>query len=183
MKTKLYFLAAICALFIFSSCEKTETFDDTRQKDNEAQFARISADPAYTKLESQSGNGHIMYKVITEGNSGATPYFTDKVRVLYTGWYKEFWTRDDTFTGDDGNIFRNKVIFFDSAENRNNRPSEFAVNGVVDGFATALQHMEVGDKWEIWIPWNLGYGAIENRNSGIKGHTTLVFEVELVEIL
>jgi peptidylprolyl isomerase/FKBP-type peptidyl-prolyl cis-trans isomerase FklB len=55
------------------------------------------------------------------------------------------------------------------------------VNGVVDGFSTALQHMQVGDKWEIWIPWKLGYG--ESGNNSIQGYTTLVFEIELVAIV
>ncbi|MFA7065782.1 MAG: FKBP-type peptidyl-prolyl cis-trans isomerase, partial [Dysgonamonadaceae bacterium] len=55
------------------------------------------------------------------------------------------------------------------------------VSGVVDGFSTALQHMKEGDKWEVWIPWQLGYG--ERGQSPIPGYTTLVFEIELVEVL
>ena len=56
-----------------------------------------------------------------------------------------------------------------------------SVNRVVDGFSTALQHMKVGDKWEVWMPWRLGYGA--NGSNAIPAHTTLVFEIELLEIL
>jgi FKBP-type peptidyl-prolyl cis-trans isomerase len=41
--------------------------------------------------------------------------------------------------------------------------------------------MQVGDKWEIWIPWMLGYG--ETGNNSIPGYTTLVFEIELLEIV
>jgi len=52
---------------------------------------------------------------------------------------------------------------------------------VVDGFSTALQRMQVGDKLEVWMPWKLAYG--ESGNSTIKGYTTLVFEIELVDIL
>jgi peptidylprolyl isomerase/FKBP-type peptidyl-prolyl cis-trans isomerase FklB len=54
-------------------------------------------------------------------------------------------------------------------------------NELIDGFSTALQHMEVGDKWEVWIPWQLGYGAIGQRE--IKAYSTLVFEIELVDIV
>lgn len=183
MNIKLYWLITVGLLTVLSSCEKTVTSDDIRRADNEQQFAKIAANKEYTKLESQSGNGFIMYKEITDGKTGIIPYFTDEVSVLYTGWYKEYWTKEDTFTGDDGNIFHNKVIF-DSTSDRNNIPSKFSVNGgVIDGFSTALQHMEVGDKWEIWIPWNLGYGAYTNSQSGIKGYSTLVFEVELLEIV
>ena len=55
------------------------------------------------------------------------------------------------------------------------------MNGVVDGFSTALQHMKVGDKWEVWMPWRLAYGVTGKGN--IPGYTTLVFEIELVEIV
>jgi len=41
--------------------------------------------------------------------------------------------------------------------------------------------MQVGDKWEVWIPWKLGYG--ESGSGTIKGYSTLVFEIELVAIV
>ncbi len=183
---KLLLLSFITSLFIFASCDKTETFDDTRMLDNEAAFAKITADAAYKKIESKTKIGHIMYKVLEEGpESDVSPLFNDRVKVIYTGWYKQLWIKDgefreDEFTGDDGNVFKNKVIF-DSTADRNDEPSVFAVNGVVDGFSTALQHMHVGDKWEVWIPWRLGYGA--SGNTGIPAFSTLVFEIELVEIV
>jgi len=169
---------AVCMVILFTSCDKTETFDDKWKLDNEAQFAQIAANPEYTKINSQSGNGFILIREIGSGN-GETPYFTDKVKVLYTGWYKNIWTEPDTYTDDKGNIIYNKVIF-DTTSN-NNIARTFAVNGVVDGFSTALQHMQVGDKWEVWIPWKLGYG--ESGSGTIKGYSTLVFEIELVAIV
>ncbi|MDD2514907.1 MAG: FKBP-type peptidyl-prolyl cis-trans isomerase [Proteiniphilum sp.] len=166
-------------LLLAVACDKTETFDDRWQLDNEAQFAKIAANTEYTRLNSQSGNGYIMYKELEEGD-GATPYFTDQVKVLYTGWYKNDWSQPDSYTDDKGNLIYNKIIF-DSTGNRNDIPSTFSVNGVVDGFSTALQHMQVGDKWEVWIPWKLGYGKAGNNS--IPGYTTLVFEIELVDII
>lgn len=182
MKFKQYVFLILCAVVLFTACsDETVSFDDQWKLDNEAQFAKITSDPAYTRLESQSGNGYIMYKEIQSGD-GESPYFTDQVKVLYTGWYKNIWTSPDTYTDDNGNFITNKVIF-DSTENRNNIPSTFTVSGVVDGFSTALQHMQVGDKWEIWIPWILGYGSSGNSGGTIRGYTTLVFEVELVSIV
>jgi peptidylprolyl isomerase/FKBP-type peptidyl-prolyl cis-trans isomerase FklB len=90
------------------------------------------------------------------------------------------WNKPDIFTNENGVKVTNKVIF-DSTTNRNDVPSIFTVSGVVDGFSTALQHMQVGDKWEVWIPARLGYG--ERSQSNIPGFTTLVFEIELLEIL
>ena len=178
MRLRLSLLTAVCMAILFTSCDETETFDDKWKLDNEAQFATIAANPEYTKLNSQSGNGFIMYKEIQSGD-GATPYFTDQVKVLYTGWYKNIWSEPDTYTDDKGNIIYNKVIF-DTTSN-NNIARTLAVNGVVDGFSTALQHMQVGDKWEVWIPWKLGYG--ESGSGTIQGYTTLVFEIELVDIV
>lgn len=178
---KPYFLSVLFVALLLASCDKTVTFDDQWKLDQEAQFAKVAANTSeYKKIESQSGNGFIMYKELESGD-GESPHYTDRVKVLYTGYFKRFWDRDDTFVGDDDNIFFNKVIF-DSTTNRNNIPSIFSVDGLVDGFTTALQHMQVGDKWEIWIPWKLGYGASTNSQSQIPAHTTLVFEVELMDV-
>lgn len=179
MKLQLPLLSSLFALLVFISCDKTETFDDRWQVENEAQFASISANSQYTRLESKSGNGYIMYKVIESGD-GETPYFTDVVKVLYTGWYKNIWSMPDTYTDDKGNLIINKIIF-DSTADRNDIPSTLQVKSFVDGFSTALQNMQVGDKWEIWIPWNMAYGA--SGKSPIRGYTTLAFEIELVDIV
>lgn len=149
------------------------------KEENEAQFAKISADISYTRIASQSGYSYIMYKELKSGNSGIKPNLTDNVIVTYTGWYKVFWTKEDTFIGEDGNLFTNKVIF-DSTTYRYGIPSIFNVKDVIVGLSTALLHMEVGDKWEIWIPWQLGFG--ETGSSTVNGFTTLVYELELLDI-
>ncbi|MDD3787607.1 MAG: FKBP-type peptidyl-prolyl cis-trans isomerase [Petrimonas sp.] len=179
MKPKLYLFLAVIGIFVFASCEKTQTFEDLHKIANEAAFAKIAASSDYTKIESQSKAGFIMYKELTDGN-GAIPIFSDQVKVLYTGWYKNDWTKGDTYTDDNGNLIKNKVIF-DSTTERGDIPSLFKVSGLVDGFTTALQYMEVGDKWEVWIPWKLGYGS--TASGTIPAYTTLVFEIELVEVL
>ncbi len=180
MKLQLPLLSSLFALLVFISCDKTETFDDRWQVENEAQFASISTNSQYTRLDSKSGNGYIMYKVIESGD-GETPYFTDVVKVLYTGWYKNIWSiAEDSYTDDKDNLIINKIIF-DSTANRNDIPSMLQVKSFVDGFSTALQNMQVGDKWEIWIPWHMAYGA--SGYSNIRGYTTLAFEIELVDIV
>lgn len=179
MKRYPYYFVSILFALLFSACDdKTETFDDQWKLDNEAQFAAISNNSEYVRINSQSGKGYIMVKNLVTGN-GETPYFTSQVKVRYTGWYKNVWSMPDVYTDDKGNIIQNKVIF-DTTETTK-IPRTFSVNGVVDGFSTALQRMQVGDKWEVWMPWKLAYG--ESGNSTIKGYTTLVFEIELVSIV
>lgn len=186
MKRQISMLLSFCAFLLFISCDKKETFDDLWKIDNEAQFAKITTNSEYTRINAPSTNGYIMYKELKSGD-GETPFFTDKVKVLYTGWFKRQWSLGDTYLNNKGETVYNKYIF-DSTENRNNIPSSFHINpmdsstgGLIEGFYTALQYMQVGDKWEIWIPWELGYGSV--KKGSIEPYTTLVFEIELVGII
>lgn len=107
-------------------------------------------------VKTESG---LCYKVITAGK-GDTPTATDKVKVHYRG------------TLIDGTEF-------DSSYSRN-EPTTFRANQVIAGWTEALGMMPVGSKWMLYIPQELAYG---NRDMGtIKPFSTLVFEVELLEI-
>ena len=69
---------------------------------------------------------------------------------------------------------------FDSSYKRS-QPATFPVNGVIRGWTEALQLMKVGDKWELTIPPELGYGS-QGAGNTIPPDATLIFEVELLEI-
>ena len=108
-------------------------------------------------VKTESG---LCYKVITAGK-GAVPALTDKVKVHYRG------------TLIDGTEF-------DSSYSRN-EPTTFGANQVIAGWTEALTMMPVGSKWMLYIPQELAYGS---RDLGtIKPFSTLVFEVELLEIV
>lgn len=102
----------------------------------------------------------LQYKILKKG-TGKSPTAEDKVKTHYRG------------TLIDGKEF-------DSSYKRK-EPAEFAVKGVIKGWTEALQLMKEGAKWELYIPANLAYGERGNRN--IPGNSTLIFEVELLEIL
>jgi FKBP-type peptidyl-prolyl cis-trans isomerase len=59
---------------------------------------------------------------------------------------------------------------------------EITVSGVIQGWVQALQLMPVGSKWKLYVPPNLAYG---DRGAGqaIPGGATLIFEIELIEIV
>ncbi|MFH1716194.1 MAG: FKBP-type peptidyl-prolyl cis-trans isomerase [Planctomycetota bacterium] len=102
----------------------------------------------------------LQYKVITEG-TGKSPTAEDKVKTNYRG----------------------KLIDgteFDSSYKRD-KPLEISVNGVIKGWTEALQLMKEGSKWELYIPADLAYGS--RPRPGIPANSTLVFEVELLEVL
>jgi FKBP-type peptidyl-prolyl cis-trans isomerase len=102
----------------------------------------------------------LQYKVIKEG-TGEKPKIEDRVKTHYRG------------TLIDGTEF-------DSSYKRN-KPLEFSVNGVIKGWTEALLLMNVGSKWELYIPATLAYG--ERGRPGIPPNSTLVFEVELLEVI
>jgi FKBP-type peptidyl-prolyl cis-trans isomerase FklB len=101
----------------------------------------------------------LQYKVIKTG-TGASPKPTDTVKVHYHG------------TLIDGTVFDSSV--------RRNTPATFPVNGVIPGWTEALQLMKVGDKWRLFIPAKLAYGA--NGPGPIGPNSALIFEVELLGI-
>jgi peptidylprolyl isomerase/FKBP-type peptidyl-prolyl cis-trans isomerase FklB len=191
MKTKLYLLFFLCAPLFFIACvDQTETFDDQWRIANEEKFAAITADPTFTKLESLTGSGHIMYRVIQSGDeSGRAPFFTDRVSVNYTGWFRNDWSREADYWPDDRGFTIINRIIFDTTYNRGNpiprvlsiSPIPGVTQGLIPGFTVALQHMVPGDVWQIWIPWELGYGPRGMGN--IRGFTTLVFEIEMVRVI
>ena len=103
----------------------------------------------------------LQYEVITEGN-GKKPSATDKVKCHYEG------------TLIDGTLFDSSI--------KRGQPAVFGVNQVIRGWVEALQLMSEGSKWRLFIPSELGYGA-QQAGEMIPPHSTLIFEVELIEVL
>lgn len=103
----------------------------------------------------------LQYSILKEG-TGPKPSATDKVKVHYHG------------TLIDGTVFDSSV--------ERGEPIELAVNGVIQGWVEALQLMPVGSKWRLFIPSQLGYGD-NDAGPTIKAGSTLVFEVELLDIV
>ena len=70
---------------------------------------------------------------------------------------------------------------FDSSYKRG-QPAEFPVGGVIAGWTEALQLMQEGAKWRLYIPSELAYGARGAGNS-IPPHSALIFDIELIKVL
>lgn len=102
----------------------------------------------------------IFYKVLNEGNpNSAKPTVRSIVTAHYTG---------KTIDGKQ----------FDSS--RGDVPLACRLCDLIEGWIIAMQQMHIGDKWEIYIPAEMGYGKL--AQPGIPGGSTLIFEVELIGI-
>jgi len=102
----------------------------------------------------------LQYEVIINGD-GKVPNATNKVKCHYHG------------TLIDGTVFDSSV--------ERNEPAVFPVGGVIQGWVEALQMMNVGSKWRLFIPPHLAYGS-QGAAGAIGPDTTLVFDVELLGI-
>lgn len=113
----------------------------------------------------------IVVHVKKNGQGTDSPLFTDKATVHYQGHLLP----SATYTS--GYVFDKS--FYGSFNEATATPSTFEVSGLVDGFATALQKMHKGDEWEVYIPYQLGYG--KKTSNSIPGYSTLVFDITLVD--
>lgn len=103
----------------------------------------------------------LQYEILESGD-GDTPGPTDKVSTHYHG------------TLLDGTVFDSSV--------QRGMPIEFPVNGVIKGWTEALQLMQVGDKWKLFIPPELAYGE-RGAGGAIGPNETLIFEVQLLNVI
>lgn len=165
------FLAGVTKKTNVMDMAKAQAFMNTqmeaiKEKANAAKYADNKAAGEKFLAENKGKEGVVttpsglQYKILTKG-TGAIPADTSKVKVNYKG------------TLIDGTEF-------DSSYKRN-EPATFRANQVIKGWTEALTMMPVGSKWELYIPYDLAYGSKETGGQ-IKPFSTLVFEVELLDI-
>lgn len=126
---------------------------DANLKAGEAFMAENKSRPGV--VETPSG---LQYEIITEG-TGPKPSATSKVTCHYHG------------TLIDGTIFDSSV--------QRGQPATFPLNMVIKGWTEALQLMQTGSKWRLFLPPNLAYGE-RQTGAHIGPNSTLIFEVELI---
>lgn len=105
--------------------------------------------------------GGIQYIVIKEGN-GESPLASDRVKAHYKG------------TLLDGKEFDNSF--------KRGQPFTAPLRALIKGWQVALPMMKEGSHWRLWIPSDMAYGD-RGAGSDIPGGSTLVFEVELLQVI
>ncbi|UZE98089.1 FKBP-type peptidyl-prolyl cis-trans isomerase [Alkalimarinus alittae] len=137
--------------------EKQRALSDAQSQKGVAFLAENAKREGVTSTESG-----LQYEVITQGSGeGESPAPTDIVSVHYHG------------TLIDGTVFDSSI--------ERQQPAEFPLNAVISGWTEALQLMKVGDKWKLYLPAEIAYGA-RSPSPKIPANSALVFEVELLDI-
>jgi FKBP-type peptidyl-prolyl cis-trans isomerase FklB len=190
-KNILFFLLSALMLSLASCSEdekKVEEYADWQTK-NETYFNSL-----YTSAQQKISNGdtswriyrsysllsdttgyqadaddNIIVHVISEGEGTTSPLYTDTATVVYQGRL----IPSTTYTA--GLIFDG---FKDEYNLNTAAKSKFVLSGVVTGFTTALQQMHPGDRWQVYIPYNLGYGTTDSGS--IPAYSTLIFYITLI---
>lgn len=149
-------------LIMLSACNRPAPQDRSeRQKSNEQFVEEISKNSEYKELRFLNEDRPVYYKVIAsapETEEPLYPFQNSQVRATLSG-----------------RLISGQV--FQSEETMN-----LEMNNIVKGLQIALQKMNVGDTWEVVVPWEYGYGRYTYRNL-IPGFSTLIFTVKLEEII
>jgi FKBP-type peptidyl-prolyl cis-trans isomerase FkpA/FKBP-type peptidyl-prolyl cis-trans isomerase FklB len=135
---------------------RAATVAAAEKKASEGFLAKAAAEPGAKR----TGSG-LVIKTLTAG-TGPSPKSTDKVKVHYHG----------TLT--DGTVFDSSV--------QRGQPATFPLNGVIKCWTEGVQLMKVGGKSRLVCPSDLAYGD-NGAPPRIKPGSTLIFEVELLEIV
>lgn len=183
MNKKIYLLPLLLLAFVFTSCEETEEvgkYDNWRAR-NEAFIDSIAgvyaaqtdatiADENRLYAYNDPTNGQTIYaKKIKEVAEGESPFYTSTVSVYYRMSYINGETVQETFTGAWPDEF--------------SKPIDFALNAVITGWAYSLQHMKVGERWILYIPYQSGYGSSTGSDGTLQAYSTLIYKVQLQAII
>ena len=117
-------------------------------------------------------NDNVYCEILEVGDGTVSPLFTDSVDVHYRGQLiplndGQIVTFDQSYQGE---------LDLNAATSVGYKPS-----GVVTGWTSALQEMKAGDRWKLYIPYNLGYG--ESGYSSIPGYSILIFDLYLEKVI
>jgi FKBP-type peptidyl-prolyl cis-trans isomerase FklB len=186
-----YTLVVCLALIGFASCQESddtpEEFPDWQEK-NDAAFLQIysEAKEAIARGEdwkiirgtyradktedgTESPTDYIVVEVLEEGYGWVTPYATDSVLIHYEGKLIPSTSSKTGMTFDSS--------FYLKYEEGVSSPLQGCVGSFIEGFSTALQYMNRGDYWKVYIPYQLGYKS--SSTTSIPAYSMLIFYLRL----
>ena len=189
-------LFVVAVLVAATACSKSE--DDSAERwrtANDAAFAAVKRDAAYTELKSPGNEGSIYYKELKKGTGTKPILFTSAVSLYARGWFVADYPDNKYIRR--GAVFQSwleadGVPFTTLVSSVGVPPKGFSAYTLTKGVRVALQYMHEGDRWEVWVPYTLGLGEDEGSvfrsvmpsatATRIPAYSTLVFEIEVVGV-
>ena len=199
-------LAACCVMLLTTVTSCTEEKDELTNYDNwearNTEYFNQKFQQAQDSIAAGSKNWKLVKSVYKTASSSAPtdyivvhylkpcqhaedtqkPLETDSVYVHYRGKLipRDAYVQDTTTYAVDGVQF-DTSYYGDDLNTQTAVPVKFAVKDLVDGFQTALLNMHVDDRFEVIMPYTLGYGS-SSSNSSVPSYSTLRFDIMLTYI-
>lgn len=191
MNKKNYLLPLLLLTLFFVSCEETKEstkFDDWRTRnvgyiDSLRSVFDNKTDPELKAFTPEiNPKLRIYYKDKTPKDAvlGEKPLYTDSVEVFYRGYYIFGESFDSNFTGEHPNPDFDVPLKCYVSPFKNSTQNS-AYMSVISGWGETLQKMRVGQRWTIYLPYDMGYG--EKENGDIPGYSTLIFDIQLQRVV
>ncbi len=176
MGVSLFHLLTFSLMSCSEESDEEDEFDNWQAR-NEAVIDQWAANSSlrkikcFTKDQTTTGTNseYVYVEVLEEGSGTESPLFTDSVWVAYrahlipTTSYPEGYVVDQSYTDD---------FSWETAD---------VTKGAswIEGFATALMNMHVGDRWRVYVPYPLAYGSASA--TGRPAYSNMVFEMALFD--
>lgn len=178
---------------VLASCKESEEegeFDNWKSRnelfiDSIASAAKSNRNGSWTVLRSftlskdfpltESSQYYVYVQKLEEGTGTESPLYTDSIRVHYEG------RLIPTVNYPQGYVF-DKSYASSTFNPLTDVPTLFCVNRMVNGLSTALMNMVEGDRWRVFIPYQLGYGSQGSTDGGVPAYSTLQFDIQLARI-
>lgn len=187
MNKKIYLIPLVLLALLFASCEETKEVSkyENWQPRNQAFLDSLQnvydTKPDHGELKYfvpfTDPNMKIFYKEIDANTTGVRPVIPDAVSVFYRGKLYTGQKFDENFTEENPGLFDDFDNFWVNPINDEYPPYTIPITGWIE----TLQQMRVGERWIVYLPWQMGYGT--GGNKSIPGYSVLVFDMQLVGIL
>ncbi len=199
----IFLLPVSVALLCLTSCSESDGDSDEYaqwQEKNDAFFTdiyqtaqqRIAQGDASWKiirnwslssLVAAQPTQNIVVKVLQNGTGTTTPLYSDTTHVSYMGHlipsenYEGGYVFEKTYVGDFNPATAIPVKLGVSQTKTTSSSGSSTSGSTIDGMVTTLMNMHVGDRWEVYIPYNLGYGS--SASNSLPAYSTLIFDIYL----
>ena len=142
----------------------------------DGQWVAFRAYDLGTNVKDDTDTRHFVYVHKESAGTGTyMPKNNDSIRVHYSG------RLIPTDVHSQGYNFGRSYYGY-TLDETTDAPTLMGGNGLVSGFKTAVMNMVEGDRWQIYVPYFLGYNSAEQTTSHIPAYSTLIFDVKLARV-